>query len=221
MSGSPFNSLDPKYRSDIPEFGFLIGDNVIDAEGERVIIVGTLSGHEVEARGIIHGKEERRRVAILNTKPEVIPVYGKGGGLKTNDGHWYKGRLDEVFLLTSHGLAVLTLFDQHNVVIDFNRRAQELNVDAMYAIRWRLTKEMVPDNSGYEHATPRFEVLGAKGEPDGPTDAEIARAEKLAALIAQIRYPAPDAPLRLVVNGPPDIGAPPVQSSSDYDDIPF
>jgi hypothetical protein len=142
--------------------------------------------------------------------------------LRTDRGGWFKGRLDEIFMLSPYGACVMTLFDMHNVVAELNQSAQTLGVNAMYEIAWTLTKEMIPDNSGYEHATPHFELLGVVGEDNGPTKAEMTRATKLSGMIAQIHFPIPGAPLRLVANSgpigePPADRATPVQSESDYD----
>jgi hypothetical protein len=235
LSGPEFNEMDPKYRPEISPGGFLLGNNIIGAKGLPVIVLGTTSGFEEIDRVMIKGEERKRRYAIWKSKPDAEPVKGKGGGLRTDRGGWFKGRLDEIFTLTSYGLAVMTLFDQHNVVTDLNQAAQSLGADAMFKIKWTLTKEMIPDNSGYIHAVPHFELLGVDGDAEGPSKSELTRATKLSAMIAQIHFPIPGAPLRLVANGPigepPSDRAPPIKDESDYDsggkpsgydeDIPF
>lgn len=232
LSGPEFNDIDPKYRRDLKPLGFLIGDNAINPEGARVIIPGMLSGYDEQDRVIVNGREEKRRFAIWKTQPDVAYVKGKGGGKRTDRGGWITRRLDEIFMLTAYGPAVLTLFDQHDIVAELNRAAQSLDVGAMYEAAWTLTKTEVPDGD-YTRHEPRFELLGVAGEPDGPSDRELAQAKKLNALIARISYPIPGVPLRLVANGPigqpPEERAPPVKDEGDYDggrpdldsDIPF
>ena len=234
FSGREFNPADPRPKPEIdPDRGFLIGDNIIDPEGVLVIIVGSTSGWEEKDRVIVEGREEKRRFAIWKTKPDVMPVTGKGGGLRTDRGGWLTGRIDEIFLLTPYGLAITTLYDGHHVVGWLNRRAQALGASAMYDIKWRLTKVEVTDGGGYTHAEPHFEALRLAGEPDGPTDQENAQAKRLSAQIARISYAAPGVPLRLVVNGPtgepladdeppaPDADDPGPRPNDDDLDIPF
>ena len=72
FSGAEFNSLDPKYRSDLVELGFLIGGRAIGAEGVQVIILGMMSGVEEKDRVTVDGKD--RRFAIWKTQPEVVVV---------------------------------------------------------------------------------------------------------------------------------------------------
>jgi hypothetical protein len=225
FTGAEFNPLDPKYRPDLGPGDFLIGDQPVDADGLPVIVLGSLSGHEEKDRLVVNGKEEKRRFAIWKNQPEVTPVKGKGGGLKTGRGGWITGRFDEVFLLTESGLAVLTLYDAHHVILEINRQATLLGADAMYKIKWLLTKQLVPDGE-YTKAAPRLEPLGVAGASDGPSEAEIAQAKNLCGLVSQLGYRAPDVPLRLVVGGP--LAPPPPDGEEDYgakrddnDDIPF
>ena len=204
-----------------PAVNFLIGETAHEAE--NVLVLGSLSGVQENDRSIENGQ---KLFKIWKTQPEVTPVRGKGGGLKTDRGGWLGDKIDEIFLLTSYGLTVLTLYDQHHVVAAINRRAQSLGVDAMYEIKWRLTKKKATFADGeYPKYEPDFEVLGVKDQPTGPTDAEIAQAKKLHAMVAQLSYPYPDVPLRLVVGGPPTEGPPPPPppptSIDDYGDPPF
>ena len=62
-------------------------------------------------------------------------------------------------MLTAYGPAVLTLFDQHDIVAELNRAAQSLDVGAMYEAAWTLTKTEVPDGD-YTRYEPHFELLG-------------------------------------------------------------
>ena len=76
----------------------------------------------------------------------------------------------------------------------------------MHEARWQLTKVERPDGEDqagnkYFRREPHFELLGVAGEPNGPSEAELAHAKKLSPLIGQLNYPHPDIPLRLVVNG--------------------
>jgi hypothetical protein len=222
LSGGEFNEADPKYMPEISPGGFLLGNNLISPKGLSVIVLGMTSGFEEIDRVMVKGEEKRRRYAIWRSKPDVEPVKGKGGGLRTDRGGWLKGRVDEVFMLTPYGAAVMTLFDQHNVVADLNQAAQSIGVDAMYKIKWTMTKELIADGSGYEHAVPHFDLLGADGDDNGPTKSELTRAAKLSSMIARISYPIPGVPLKLVANSgplgePPEDRSPPVQSENDYD----
>jgi hypothetical protein len=213
LSGSEFNEADPKYNPRIEPLGFLIGENVISPAGAKVIVLGTTSGFEEVDRVIVKGEERRRRFAVWKTKPDADPIKGKGGGLKTARGGWLKGRIDEIFMLSSYGVCVMTLFDQHNVTVALNQSAQTLGVHAMYEIGWVLTKEVLPaDDSGYEHIVPHFGLLGVSGENEGPTKAEMTRAEKLSRLIDRISFPIAGIPLRLVANSP--IGEPPADRAT-------
>jgi hypothetical protein len=233
LSGPEFNNADPKYRSDIPDLGFLIGDNVISPKGARVIIAGMTMGHREVDRVTVNGRETTRLYALWRSQPEATPVKGRGGGLRTDRGGWLSGKLDEIFTLTAYGPTVLTLFDQHDIVAELNQSAQSLGVGAMYEAAWTLTKASVPDGD-YTRYEPHFELLGIAGDAEGPTKAELAQAGKLSELIARISYPIPGVPLKLVANSgpigePPEDRATPVQSESDYDggrpdldsDIPF
>ena len=203
LSGPEFNPDSPKYRVDLPPNGILLGNVAIAPEGLPVIWLGSVSGFEEKDRVIENGRETTRRHALWKVQPEVTPVKGKGGGLRTERGGWISGRFDEIFLLTPHGLAVLSLFDRHHIVSGINQRATSLGASAMFEIKWQLTKAEVPDGDGYKHLEPVFAPLGIAGTAEGPTAAEIAQAKKLAAMIRQIAYPHPDVPLRLVVGGAP------------------
>lgn len=232
LSGAEFNNVDPKYRPDLDPDGFLLGDNAISPKGARVIILGSVSGCQERDRVTVNGRETTRLHALWRYQPEVTPVKGRGGGLKTDRGGWLAGKYDELFMLTAYGAAVLTLYDQHDTVAELNRSAQSLGVGAMYEAAWTLTKASVADGD-YTRYEPHFELLGVKGEADGPTKGETAQAERLSAMIAKITYPIPGVPLRPVATGaigePPEDRAPPIQSEGDYDggrpdlsdDIPF
>jgi hypothetical protein len=229
------NPMAPGYRPELDPKGFLIEKNGVGAAGKPVIILGKLSGHEEVDRVLVDGKDTTRRYMIWERQPEVTPVKGKGGGLRTARNGWIKRRYDEVFLLIDNRLCVLPLYDAHHVVAELNQRAEPLAIAAFYEARWQLTKVEKPDGD-YTRTEPNFELLGIVGQPNGPSEAEIAHAKKLSGLISQLSYANPDIPLRLVVNSP-DIGsppeptAPPVQSPDDYDggrnnddldgDIPF
>jgi hypothetical protein len=200
FNGPEFNSADPKYRPDLdPAGNFLIGD--VAHEEEHCLVLGSLSGVQEHDRSVNeYGKNVRDLFQIWRTQPKVTPVKGKGGGLKTDRGGWLGDKIDEIFLLTSYGLTVLTLYDQHQVVAALNQRAQSLGVAAMFHIKWAMRKKKATfEEDEYPKYEPNFEVLGVKGQPSGPTDAEIARAERLADLVAQLSHPDPDVPLRLVV----------------------
>ena len=158
FAGPEFNDKDPKYRSDLDPDGFLIGGRPIGPEGVSVIILGSLSGYEEKDRVTINGKEEKRRFAIWKNQPEVTPVQGKGGGLKTDRGGWITGRFDEIFLLVDRELSVATLYD---IVQELNRQASLLGLTGMYEAKWLLTKHSVPDGD-YLHHQPNFECLGVK-----------------------------------------------------------
>jgi hypothetical protein len=218
LSGPEFNPADPNYRPELDPLGFLVGHRPVDAEGEPVIYLGGLSGWEERDRVVIDGKETRPRVAIYKRQPEVTPVKGKGGGLKTDRG-WITGRFDEIFLLAGRELSVLALYDMHHVITEINRQASLLGVGAMYEIKWQLAKKMVSDGQ-YSHAEPVFTSLGVIGEARGPSEAEIAQAKKLTVLVGQLSYQNPDIPLRLVVGGPPApsrLDDPPPPSNEDGD----
>jgi hypothetical protein len=226
LSPPELNSADPKYKPELDPKGFSIGDEYIAPGGAPVIILGMLSGHEEKDRVRVDGREEKRRFKIWKYQPEITVVRGKGGGLRTERGGWITSKFDEIFLLTAYGLAVATLYDMHDVVAKLNQLAQSLGAAAMYEIRWQLTKESFVDDGGYTHVKPHFELLGVAGEPNGPSDRELAQAKKLSALVAQISYPVPGAPLKLVVNGEPmdeppaphpdDPGAEPPSDGPDY-----
>ena len=211
LSGAEFNDNSKFYRSDLdPATDFLIGGRVVGAEGEPVIVVGSVSGWEVRDRFFTDGKPTTKRFAIWKTKPSVTPVTGKGGGLQTADGRWLAGQFDEIFLLVGHELCVITLYDMHHIVTGLNRQALALGVEAMFNIKWRLTKTAVSDDRGYTHYEPRFEMLGVAGEPNGPSEAELKQAKTLSPMIAKLSHPLPGAaPLPLVVNGPPIDNPPP------------
>jgi hypothetical protein len=226
--GPEFNEPDPKYRPDLEPLGLLIGDKAIGAEGISVIVLGSLSGCEEKDRVSVDGHEEKRRFALWKRQPEVTPIKGRGGGLKTDRGGWITNKFDEVFVLVNRELGVISLFDQHHVVAELNRQASTLGVNSMYEIAWRLTKAAVTDGD-YTKYEPHFEPLGVVGEPNGPSEVEIVQAKKLTALIGRLCYASPDIPLRLVVGGqigePPTPPAPPVTSERDYgaerdDDLP-
>jgi hypothetical protein len=221
LAGPEFNQFDPKYRVDLPPDGFLIGNIAIAPEGVPVIVLGSVSGVEERDRVTINGKETTKRHALWKVQPDVTPVTGKGGGLRTERGGWLSGKFDEVFLLTPHGLAVLSMYDQHHIVADLNQRAPLLGAAAMYEVKWTLTKAKVPDGD-YTKYEPHFTPLGLAGSAEGPAEVEIAQARRLSAMIRQISHPHPDVPLKLVVGGPsleaPDFGpsAPPPASEDDY-----
>ena len=142
LSGPEFNNVDPKFRPDLDPDGFLIGEHAISPKGGKVIIIGSVSGYRESDRVTINGRDTTRLYALWKTPPEVTPVKGKGGGLKTDRGGWLAGKYDEVFALTSsYGPAVLTLFDAHDIVVELNRKAQSLGVGAMYEVAWTLTKK--------------------------------------------------------------------------------
>ena len=221
LAGPEFNQFDPKYRVDLPPDGFLIGNVAIAPEGVPVIVVGSVSGVEERDRVTIDGRETTRRHALWKAQPEATPIKGKGGGLRTERGGWISGKFDEIFLLTPHGLAVLSLYDMHHIVADNNQRALSLGAAAMYEVKWTLTKAKVPDGD-YTKYEPHFTPLGLAGSAEGPTETEIAQARRLNVMAQRISYPHPDAPLKLVVGGPsleaPDFGppAPPPASEDDY-----
>ena len=203
LSPPELNSADPKYKPELDPKGFSIGDDYIAPEGTPAIILGMLSGHEEKDRVRVDGREEKRRFQIWKYQPEITVVRGKGGGLRTERGGWITSKFDEIFLLTAHGLAVLTLYDMHDIVAKLNQHAQSLGVSAMYEVKWRLTKETFVDGGGYKHVKPHFELLGVAGEANGPSDRELAQAKKLSSLTKLISYPIPDVSLKLVVNGEP------------------
>ena len=239
FSSEAYDPMAPGFRPEIDPKGFLVENDATTAAGLPCIILGALSGHEEVARVTVDGKPATQRLAIWNKQPETTPVRGKGGGLKTRDG-WYKGRHDEVFLLISNALCCVTLWDAHHIVTEINRLAAPLPISAMYEAKWKLSKIEVPDGEDqagnkYFRREPHFELLGLAGEPNGPSEAELAHAKKLSALIGQLSYPHPNVPLRLVVNSvpmgePPTPPAPPVQNADEYNggprddldsDIPF
>jgi hypothetical protein len=228
LSGAVFNRADPAYRSDLPADGLLIGNVAITPEGVPIIFLGSLSGWQEKDRVVIDGRETTRLFAIWRHQPEVEYLKGRGGGKKTDRGGWITGKYDEIFLLTPYGLAVLTLFDMHHVVAELNQRAASHGVGAMYEIKWQLTKKAAPDGD-YTKYEPSFEPLSVAGEPNGPSDAQIAQAKKLTPLISHLSYQNPDIPLRLVVNsapvGEPPAPPPPPGGEDDYgverdDDLP-
>ena len=209
LSGPEFNPMDRAYRPDIDPAGFLIGKQAIAPEGVSVIVVGTLSGCQERDRVNVGGKETTRLHAIWKRQPQdTTPIKGKGGGLRTGRGGWITGKFDEIFLLAP-GPCVLTLFDMHSVVAELNQRAGDLGVDAMFRVRWGLSKRAVPDGD-YTRYEPHFEPLGVAGEPNGPTEAEIVKAKRLSATVGQISYANPDIQVRLVVGGSPQAEPPPV-----------
>jgi hypothetical protein len=201
LSGREFNDADPHYRPELdPDADFLVADVAVGAEGVSVIILGMLSGNEEKDRVIVDGREEKRHFAFWQRQPKVTPVRGKGGGLKTARGGWLTGQFDEIFILVNRELCALTLYDMHHVVAKLNRQASALDVGAMVEAKWRLTKKKVPDGP-YTRYEPHFEPLGLAGEADGPSEAELAQAKKLAVLIARLSHPLPDVPLKLVAGG--------------------
>jgi hypothetical protein len=203
LSGSEFNPADPKYRPELnPDTDFLIGEKPIGVEGVSVIVLGMLSGWEEKERIVIDGHETRRHFAFWRTKPDVTPVKGKGGGLKTDRGGWLTGRFDEIFLLIGRELYVLTLWDMHHIITGLTKQLEMLDIDAMYKVKWRLTKKRIPEGE-YTKYEPRFEPISVAGEADGPSEAEIALASKLTGIIRQLSYANPNVPLKLVVGGEP------------------
>lgn len=209
FSGPEYNDADPKYRPDLDPLGFLIGKEIVGPEGVTAIVLGCVSGCQERDRVVVEGEKTTRLHAFWKAQPEITVVRGKGGGLKTDRGGWITGKHDEVFLLIDGAPYVITLYDAHHIVTDLNRRAQSLGVNAMYEINWHLTKATVADGQ-YTRSEPRFEPLAIAGEPGGPTEAEIARARKLSALVAQLSYANPPE------TDPQDPGATP-----DDSDIPF
>jgi hypothetical protein len=226
FSGDAYNPMAPGYRPEIDPKGFLVENDATAAAGLPCIILGTLSGVEEIDRVTVDGKSTMQRYMIWKKQPDVGPIKGKGGGLKTARGGWVKNRFDEIFLLINNKLCCITLYDAHHVVTDIQQQAEPLPVKAMHEARWQLTKVEIPDGeddqgNSYFKREPHFELLGLAGEPNGPSEAELAHAKKLTALVGGLNYPHPDVPLRLVVNGvpmgePPTPPAPPPSGEDDY-----
>ncbi len=228
FSGEAFDPMAPGFRPEIDAGGFLVEGDASTAAGLPCVILGTLSGVEEVDRVTVDGKQTTQRHMIWSKQPQgTTPIKGRGGGLQTDRGGWIKGRFDEIFLLINNTLCCITLWDAHPIVTEINRLAAPLPIGAMYQAKWQLAKVERPDGEDqagnkYFRREPHFELLGVAGEPNGPSEAELAHAKKLSVLIGQLAHPLPDIPLRLVVNGvpmgePPTPSAPPVQSPDDYD----
>jgi hypothetical protein len=221
LSGAAFNPNDPGYRPELDPLGFLIGQRPIGAAGAPVIVLGWLSGCQEKDRVVIDGRAATRLHAIWKRQPEITVVRGKGGGLRTGRGGWVTGEFDEVFMLVGGELCVLSLYDMHYVVAALNRSALMLGVNAMHEVKWQLTKKMSDEE--YSRAEPIFTPLGVAEEASGPSEAEIAQAKKLNALIGQLSYANPDTPNSTPMGEPP-APPPPPDSPDDYgaerDDLP-
>ena len=228
FSGDAYNPISPSNRlKEIDPDGFLVDDTATTAAGLPCIILGTLSGCEEVDRVTVDGKPAKQRFMIWSKQPQgTTPVTGKGGGIKTDRGGWINGRYDEVFLLINNRLSYIPLWDAHRVVAAIQQQADPLPIKAMCEVRWQLTKVEVFDSkdeagNDYFRREPHFELLGLAGQPNGPSEAELANAKRLSVLISQLNYPHPDVPLRLVVNGnpmgePPASSAPPPSGEGDY-----
>jgi hypothetical protein len=231
FSGEAYDPMAPSFRPEIDPAGFLIEGDATTAAGMPCVILGTLSGVEEVDRVTVDGKPTRQRFMIWSKQPQgTTPVKGKGGGIQTDRGGWINGRFDEVFCLIGNKVSCVTLWDAHHIVTEINQLAAPLPIGAMHEARWQLTKVERPDGEDqagnkYFRREPHFELLGIVGQPNGPSEAEIANAKRLAPLIKQLSYPHPDVPLRLVVNGdasysgPPLDGPPeppPLQSPDEY-----
>jgi hypothetical protein len=202
FSGDAYNPMAPGFRPEIDPKGFLVENTATTAAGLPCVILSSPSGHdEVDRVTGDDGKPTTRRFAIWKKRPGYTPITGKGGGFKTDRGGWIKGSIDEVFVLIGNKLCCITLWDAHHVITDIQQQATPLPIAALYEARWQLTKVEIPDGD-YFRREPHFELLGVVGEPNGPSEAELAHAKKLSGLISQLSYPHPDVPLRLVVNGP-------------------
>ena len=207
LSSEAYDPMAPGFRPEADPAGFLLENDPTTAAGLPCVIIGTLSGVEEVDRVTVDGKPTTQRFMIWKKQPDVEPIKGKGGGLKTARGGWIKGRYDEIFLLIANRLCCITLWNAHGVITALQQQAMPLPIGALFEARWQLTKVERPDGEDqagnqYFRREPHFELLGIAGQPGGPSEAELAHAKKLSPLISQLSHPHPDVPLRLVVNGP-------------------
>ena len=136
FSGDAYNRMAPGYRPEIDPKGFLVENDATTATGLPCVILGTLSGVEEVDRVTVDGKPTTQRYMIWKKQPDVEPIKGKEGGLKTARGGWIKGRFDEVFLLINNKLSCITLWDAHHIISEINQLAGPLPIGAMYEAKW-------------------------------------------------------------------------------------
>lgn len=192
------------------------------------------------------GKPGLKTIATWSTDPpDAEFVRGKGGGYLRSNGNLVAPRAELFFLIDKEPVCA-TLYDFDGIKI-----AQKLNAAAMaqtarcsdgtykrppfYGTKWRITtqpKIVETANGPREVHRFAFESVGVIGEPGGPTADEYRRGQALHETLKASDYPpfsnGSVIPLRRVVNGPPDIDAPPPpddyegpEDRADHDDMPF
>ena len=169
LSSEAYDPMAPGFRPEVDPAGFLLEN---DPTTRPACLASSLAPCAASRRSTASpstAKPTTQRFMIWKKQPDVEPIKGKGGGLKTARGGWIKGRYDEIFLLIANRLCCITLWNAHGVITALQQQAMPLPIGALFEARWQLTKVERPDGEDqagnqYFRREPHFELLGIAGQ---------------------------------------------------------